>query len=157
MSSRLAEYVKARVPEARVERQWEAIERAGLPGPARGGSRRGLWWAASAGALCALVFGAARTFAPAPVPAGLQAGALVESAQGEVAVRLEELPGRQTVAIAGGRDKARAIAAVLESGVISGLITDEATAHELTVLAGGPVPSIGLRSATTTTGRAGHV
>jgi DNA-binding transcriptional regulator LsrR (DeoR family) len=74
-----------------------------------------------------------------------------------VAVRLEELPGRQTVAIAGGRDKARAIAAVLESGVISGLITDEATAHELTVLAGRPVSSIGLRSATTTTGRAGHV
>lgn len=74
-----------------------------------------------------------------------------------VAVRLEEMPGRQAVAIAGGRDKARAIAAVLESGVLTGLITDEATARELTVLAGVAASSVGLRAATTTTGRAGHV
>lgn len=74
-----------------------------------------------------------------------------------VAVRPEEMPGRQVVAIAGGRNKARAIAAVLESGVLTGLITDEATARELTALAGVPAASMRLGSATTTTGRAGHV
>lgn len=51
-----------------------------------------------------------------------------------VAVRLEELRGRQVVAIAGGRPKARAIAAVLESGLLTGLITDEATARELVLV-----------------------
>ncbi|MBX6322752.1 MAG: sugar-binding transcriptional regulator [Rhodospirillaceae bacterium] len=45
-----------------------------------------------------------------------------------VAIRLEELEGRQVVAIAGGSIKTAAIAAVLESGVITGLITDESTA-----------------------------
>ncbi|MGD9508653.1 MAG: sugar-binding transcriptional regulator [Geminicoccaceae bacterium] len=74
-----------------------------------------------------------------------------------VAVRLEEMPGRQAVAIAGGRDKARAIAAVLESGVLTGLITDEVTACELMALAGVEASSLNLRSATTTTGSAGHV
>lgn len=48
-----------------------------------------------------------------------------------VAVRLEELAGRQIVAIAGGRSKGAAIAAVLESGHLTGLITDEATARAL--------------------------
>jgi DNA-binding transcriptional regulator LsrR (DeoR family) len=48
-----------------------------------------------------------------------------------VAVRLEELRGRQVVAIAGGCGKARAIAAVLASGHITGVITDEATARLL--------------------------
>ena len=61
-------------------------------------------------------------------PAGRSAAEINERA---VAVRLEDLPGRQVVAIAGGRDKARAIAAVLESGLVTGLITDEATAREL--------------------------
>ncbi|MFO1049836.1 MAG: sugar-binding transcriptional regulator [Geminicoccaceae bacterium] len=74
-----------------------------------------------------------------------------------VAVRLEEMPGRQVVAIAGGRNKARAIAAVLASGVLTGLITDEVTARELSGLPGMPAARMGLRSATTTTGRAGHV
>ena len=84
-----------------------------------------------------------------PVAAGINDRAL--------AVRLEDLPGRQVVAVAGGRDKPRAIAAVLASGLLTGLITDEATARELAAL-GAAAPSPGaLRSATTTTGRAGHV
>lgn len=59
-----------------------------------------------------------------PVAAGINERA--------VAVRLEELrPGRQVVAIAGGRRKASAIAAVLEGRLLTGLITDEATARAL--------------------------
>jgi DNA-binding transcriptional regulator LsrR (DeoR family) len=54
-----------------------------------------------------------------------------------LAVRLEELEGRRVVAVAGGRGKARAIAAVLESRVITGLITDETTAREVVELAAG--------------------
>ena len=85
-----------------------------------------------------------------PVAAGINDRAL--------AVRLEDLPGRQVVAIAGGRDKARAIAAVLESGLLTGLITDEATARELAALgAAAPSPPGALRPSTATTGRAGHV
>lgn len=76
-----------------------------------------------------------------------------------VAVRLEELAGRQTVAIAGGRGKAQAIAAVLESGLLTGLITDEATARELGALgretAGDTAPA--RPRATATSGRARHV
>ena len=47
-----------------------------------------------------------------PVAAGINERA--------IAVPLEDLPGRQVVAVAGGRDKARAIAAVLASGVADG-------------------------------------
>jgi DNA-binding transcriptional regulator LsrR (DeoR family) len=54
-----------------------------------------------------------------------------------LAVRLEEIEGRRVVAVAGGRGKARAIAAVLESRVITGLITDETTAREVVELAAG--------------------
>jgi DNA-binding transcriptional regulator LsrR (DeoR family) len=70
-----------------------------------------------------------------------------------VAVRLEELNGRQVVAIAGGSRKAGAIVAVLESGLLTGLITDEATAREI----------VGFKwaesrpNARATSGRAGHV
>ena len=56
------------------------------------------------------------------------------STSGRSRCRLEELPGRQVVAIAGGRDKPRAIAAVLQSGLVTGLITDEATAREVAAL-----------------------
>ena len=42
-----------------------------------------------------------------------------------------DLRGKEVVAIAGGRGKARAIAAVLESGLLTGLVTDEATARRL--------------------------
>jgi DNA-binding transcriptional regulator LsrR (DeoR family) len=48
-----------------------------------------------------------------------------------VAIRLEEIEGRRVVAIAGGKGKVRAIAAVLESHVITGLITDEDTARAI--------------------------
>jgi DNA-binding transcriptional regulator LsrR (DeoR family) len=61
-----------------------------------------------------------------PVPAEIN--------ERSIAVRLEELKGRQVVGIAGGPAKVRAIAAVLESGLLTGLITDEATARELVEL-----------------------
>ncbi|MCE0505853.1 sugar-binding transcriptional regulator [Roseivivax sp. GX 12232] len=48
-----------------------------------------------------------------------------------VAPPLSELGGRRVVAIAGGPDKTEAIAAVLKSGHLSGLITDEASARAL--------------------------
>ena len=74
-----------------------------------------------------------------------------------LAVRLEELAGRQVVAVAGGRDKPRAIAAVLQSGLITGLITDEATARE--VVAFGPATAVrpGMHDQSkAATGSAGH-
>jgi DNA-binding transcriptional regulator LsrR (DeoR family) len=43
----------------------------------------------------------------------------------------DDLRGKEVVAIAGGRGKARAIAAVLASGLLTGLITDESTARRL--------------------------
>jgi len=43
----------------------------------------------------------------------------------------DDLRGKEVVAIAGGRGKARAIGAVLASGLLTGLITDEATARRL--------------------------
>lgn len=48
-----------------------------------------------------------------------------------VALRLEEIKGKSVVAIAGGEDKTEAIKAVLESHVMKGLITDEATAKAI--------------------------
>jgi DNA-binding transcriptional regulator LsrR (DeoR family) len=45
---------------------------------------------------------------------------------------IEQLRGREMVAIAGGRNKMKAIRAVLRSGLLTGLITDEATARQLT-------------------------
>ncbi|HEV8389339.1 MAG TPA: sugar-binding domain-containing protein, partial [Dongiaceae bacterium] len=48
-----------------------------------------------------------------------------------VAIKLEEIKGKPVVAIAGGEDKPLAIMAVLESRVIKGLITDEATAKTI--------------------------
>lgn len=44
---------------------------------------------------------------------------------------LEELSGRMIVAVAGGQSKVAALAAVLRSGLLKGLITDEATARRL--------------------------
>jgi DNA-binding transcriptional regulator LsrR (DeoR family) len=54
-----------------------------------------------------------------------------------VALRLEEIQGRQVVAVAGGTAKVRAIKAVLGSRVITGLITDETTAKSIVAEAGG--------------------
>lgn len=48
-----------------------------------------------------------------------------------VAPELADLTGRRIVAIAGGPEKVEAIRAVLNSGLLSGLITDEATALAL--------------------------
>ncbi|SIO02780.1 sugar-binding transcriptional regulator [Paraburkholderia phenazinium] len=48
-----------------------------------------------------------------------------------VAPQLADLTGRRIVAIAGGLEKVDAIRAVLNSGLLSGLITDEATALAL--------------------------
>lgn len=48
-----------------------------------------------------------------------------------VAPSLADLTGRRIVAIAGGKEKVEAIRAVLNSGLLSGLITDEATALAL--------------------------
>ncbi|MEM7023122.1 MAG: sugar-binding transcriptional regulator [Pseudomonadota bacterium] len=48
-----------------------------------------------------------------------------------IGVKLAELKGKEVVAIAGGHGKARAIRAVLNSGTITGLITDEATAKRI--------------------------
>ena len=84
-----------------------------------------------------------------PVAAGINERAL--------AVRLEELAGRQVVAIAGGRDKPRAIAAVLQSGLVTGLITDEATAREVVALGSAAAARPGfLGSTKAATGSAGH-
>jgi DNA-binding transcriptional regulator LsrR (DeoR family) len=84
-----------------------------------------------------------------PVAAGINERAL--------AVRLEELAGRQIVAIAGGRDKPRAIAAVLQSGLVTGLITDEATAREVVALGSAAAARPGfLGSTKAATGSAGH-
>jgi DNA-binding transcriptional regulator LsrR (DeoR family) len=48
-----------------------------------------------------------------------------------VAIKLEEINGKPVVAIAGGEDKPQAIMASLESRVIKGLVTDEATAKTI--------------------------
>ncbi|MBT9246560.1 sugar-binding transcriptional regulator (plasmid) [Gemmobacter fulvus] len=51
--------------------------------------------------------------------------------QRTLSLGLEELKGRRIVAIAGGTEKTCAIRSVLMSGCLSGLITDERTAHAL--------------------------
>ena len=71
-----------------------------------------------------------------------------------VAVWLDELRGRQVVAVAGGRGKGRAIAAVLASGHVTGLITDEATAR---VLVADERAAVARQGRSVTTGSAKHV
>jgi len=82
---KLAEHVRAHTTAARVERQWAALEHAGLPGALPLRARRVRWIAAglSIGAIAA-----AALFLRAS--ASLPAGALVESAQAEVAVQLDD-------------------------------------------------------------------
>ena len=46
-----------------------------------------------------------------------------------IGLGLEDLRGKEVVAVAGGRGKVAAIDAVLRTGVVTGLITDEATAR----------------------------
>ena len=64
-----------------------------------------------------------------------------------VAVKLEEIKGKPVVAIAGGEDKPQAIMAVLESRVITGLITDEATANAIVDRIGAGAAAAGLQRA----------
>ena len=58
-------------------------------------------------------------------------GSAVQSEMNEraVGVSLDDLRGRDVLAVAGGKYKAEAIRAVLKSGVVTALIVDEATAH----------------------------
>ena len=62
--------------------------------------------------------------------------------QRAVAVQLAEIKGTRIVAFAGGRTKTRAIAAVLESRVVTGLITDETTAKAIVQHAAGAGPTV---------------
>jgi DNA-binding transcriptional regulator LsrR (DeoR family) len=55
----------------------------------------------------------------------------VEVNQRALGLKVEHLKGKEVVAIAGGHGKARAIRAVLSSRVVTGLITDEATARRI--------------------------
>lgn len=73
-----------------------------------------------------------------------------------VAIRLEELEGRQVVAVAGGTGKSRAIAAVLESRVITGLVTDEATAKAVLDVAAGGDERMGRTTRSGGPGRSGR-
>lgn len=72
------------------------------------------------------------------------AGRIVQCdmAQRSISVRLAGLRGRAVIGIAGGSDKAAAIAATLRSGLLTGLVTDEITARAiLKQKAPRPVPS----------------
>jgi len=63
-------------------------------------------------------------------------GKVIESEIADRAMSLDlaDLRGKEVVAIAGGQGKAHAIRAVLKSGILSGLITDESTAHRMVEL-----------------------
>ncbi|MEM9048791.1 MAG: sugar-binding domain-containing protein [Pseudomonadota bacterium] len=54
-----------------------------------------------------------------------------------MAMPLDDLRGREVVALAGGDSKTDAIRAVLKSGLLTGLLTDEATARRLVGVDGG--------------------
>jgi DNA-binding transcriptional regulator LsrR (DeoR family) len=54
-----------------------------------------------------------------------------DMAQRSISLRLEELRGRTVIGVAGGADKVVAIRATLRSGLLSGLVTDEATARTI--------------------------
>jgi tetratricopeptide (TPR) repeat protein len=107
---KLADHVRTRTTDARIERQWAAIEQADLPGPFPLRVRR-IPWIAAGLALGAMV-AAALVLRPPPSDgtapalrggasldgnapalrggASLPAGALVESAQAEIAVQLDD-------------------------------------------------------------------
>lgn len=61
----------------------------------------------------------------------------VDVNQRSIGLKLEDLRGKEVVAIAGGTGKAAAIDAVLRTGVITGLITDETTASGIVGRGGG--------------------
>lgn len=87
-TSRLADHVRPRTNEARIERQWAALEQAGLPGPVRAGRSR-LRAALGFAGVGALAAGAALIWVGTRSPAW-PVGAVVESATSEVAVQLED-------------------------------------------------------------------
>jgi len=87
--ARLADHVRLRANEARIERQWSALEQAGLPGPLPAGRSR--WRAALALASAgALVASAAFVWMERAREPSLPVGALVESADTKVSVQLED-------------------------------------------------------------------
>ncbi|MFT3987759.1 sugar-binding transcriptional regulator [Aestuariivirga sp.] len=57
-----------------------------------------------------------------------------------MAPRLEDLKSHRIMALAGGSSKTEAVRAILESGLLFGLITDEATARRLIAKTPGRVP-----------------
>jgi len=67
-------------------------------------------------------------------------GRLVDCEMNEraVGVSLDDLRGRDVLAVAGGKYKADAIRAVLRSGVVTALIVDEATARTVLRVGGSP-------------------
>jgi DNA-binding transcriptional regulator LsrR (DeoR family) len=67
----------------------------------------------------------------------------VEVNQRALGLKIEDLKGKEVVAIAGGHGKARAIRAVLNSRVVTGLITDEATAKRIVERDAEPSPEGG--------------
>jgi transmembrane sensor len=89
---RPADHVAARASDARIERQWAAVEQAGLPGPARG--RRYRLPALAAGAVLFAVLAWSLAWSLGALrPAGraaLPASALLESAQAPVAMQLDD-------------------------------------------------------------------
>lgn len=58
-------------------------------------------------------------------------GRVVDCAMGHrsISLRLEELRGRPVIGVAGGADKVEALRAALQSGLLSGLVTDEVAAR----------------------------
>jgi TolA-binding protein len=99
--TRLREHIEAPVDDARVERQWSALSAAGLP-RAEGRSPRLVWVLAGALAMAAiggLALQLQREDMPVPVPVPapqarkapeLPTGAVLESADAEVAVQLSD-------------------------------------------------------------------
>jgi transmembrane sensor len=87
--ARLADHVRVRANEARIERQWASLELAGLPGPLPAGRSR--WRAALAlTSVAALTAAAGAVWLQTTRTPVLPVGALVESAETKVAVQLED-------------------------------------------------------------------
>jgi len=94
LHARLADHMRARTPQARIERQWAALQAAGLPGPATGRGRLRSTLVISsallAGAIAATLW-VTSSRQLAPLPAGAVAvGAVIESADTPIAVQLND-------------------------------------------------------------------
>jgi len=85
---RLADFVRVRVSEARIEQRWAALERAGLPGPARG--RGPLRMGLAAAVLLAAGAAGVVLWVQATRPTSLPAFAVIESADNPIAVQLND-------------------------------------------------------------------